>query len=124
MVPASKSLLTRTWQIQGASLLPLRRRIRAGLDSSESHRGCRQRRPTSQVTAALDKMNIMTFYGAVKFSTDAKTHGKQTTHDMVYMQWQKDAAGKLVTNIVWPSTPSRRTRSSRNSRQFPGRPVR
>jgi hypothetical protein len=21
---------------------------------------------------------------------------------MVYMQWQKDASGKLLTNIVWP----------------------
>jgi branched-chain amino acid transport system substrate-binding protein len=55
-----------------------------------------------KVVAALDKMNLMTFYGVVKFSTDAKTHGKQTAHDMVYMQWQKDAAGKLITNIVWP----------------------
>ncbi|OGO38949.1 MAG: hypothetical protein A2Z03_05755, partial [Chloroflexi bacterium RBG_16_56_8] len=55
-----------------------------------------------KVTAALDKLNLMTFYGVVKFSTDAKTHGKQTAHGMVYMQWQKDAAGKLVTQIVWP----------------------
>ncbi|MBI4630805.1 MAG: hypothetical protein HY740_03650, partial [Chloroflexi bacterium] len=36
------------------------------------------------------------------FSTDAKTHGKQEAHSMVYMQWQKDASGKLVTQIVWP----------------------
>ena len=55
-----------------------------------------------KVTAALDKLNLMTFYGVVKFSTDAKTHGKQTAHGMVYMQWQKDATGKLVTQIVWP----------------------
>ncbi len=55
-----------------------------------------------KVVAALDKMNLMTFYGVVKFSTDAKTHGKQEAHGMVYMQWQKDAAGKLLTNIVWP----------------------
>ncbi|MBI5650770.1 MAG: amino acid ABC transporter substrate-binding protein [Chloroflexi bacterium] len=56
----------------------------------------------AKIVAALDKMNLMTFYGVVKFSTDAKTHGKQTAHDMVYMQWQKDSAGKLITNIVWP----------------------
>lgn len=56
----------------------------------------------AKIVAALDKMNLMTFYGVVKFSTDAKTHGKQTAHDMVYMQWQKDSAGKLVTQIVWP----------------------
>lgn len=55
-----------------------------------------------KVRAALDKLDLMTFYGHVKFSTDAKTHGKQLAHDMVYMQWQKDSAGKLVTQIVWP----------------------
>lgn len=56
-----------------------------------------------KVKAALDKMNLMTFYGLVKFSTDAKTHGKQAAHTMVYMQWQKDASsGKLAPQIVWP----------------------
>jgi len=56
----------------------------------------------AKIVAALDQTNLMTFYGVVKFSTDAKTHGKQQAHSMVYMQWQKDAAGKLITNIVWP----------------------
>jgi branched-chain amino acid transport system substrate-binding protein len=56
----------------------------------------------AKLVAALDKFNLMTFYGVIKFSTDAKTHGKQETHGMVYMQWQKDASGKLLTNIVWP----------------------
>ncbi|MBI5302539.1 MAG: amino acid ABC transporter substrate-binding protein [Chloroflexi bacterium] len=56
----------------------------------------------AKIVAALDKMNLMTFYGVIKFSTEAKTHGKQVAHDMVYMQWQKDASGKLITNIVWP----------------------
>ena len=56
----------------------------------------------AKIIAALDKMNLMTFYGTVKFSTDAKTHGKQVAHEMVYMQWQKDASGKLVAQIVWP----------------------
>lgn len=56
----------------------------------------------AQIKAALDKMDIMTFYGQVKFSTDAKTHGKQVAHTMVYMQWQKDASGKLAPQIVWP----------------------
>jgi branched-chain amino acid transport system substrate-binding protein len=56
----------------------------------------------AQIKAALDKMNVMTFYGVVQFSTDAKTHGKQVAHTMVYMQWQKDASGKLVPQIVWP----------------------
>ncbi len=52
--------------------------------------------------SALDKMDLMTFFGRTKFSTEAKTHGKQITHDMVYVQWLKDASGKLATEIVWP----------------------
>ncbi len=56
----------------------------------------------AKVVAALDKMKLMTFYGVIQFSTEAKTHGKQAAHDMVYMQWQKNAAGALVTQIVWP----------------------
>jgi branched-chain amino acid transport system substrate-binding protein len=55
-----------------------------------------------KVRAALDKMDLLTFYGRVKFSVETKTHGKQDKHDMVYMQWQKDASGKLVKQMVWP----------------------
>jgi len=55
-----------------------------------------------KLRAALDKMDLLTFYGHIKFSTDAKTHGKQIGHDMVYIQWQKDASGKLVKQVVWP----------------------
>src|SRR2546427_8212475 len=52
---------------------------------------------------ALDKMDLMLFYGHVKFSTDAKTHRKQIAHDMVYVQWQKDSyTNRLATQIVWP----------------------
>ncbi len=57
---------------------------------------------TEKVRVALDKVDLMTFFGRVKFSTDAKTHGKQIAHEMVYVQWQKDPAGKLATQIVWP----------------------
>lgn len=56
-----------------------------------------------KLKAALDKMDLVTFFGRIKFSTDAKTHGKQIAHEMVYAQWQKDASGKLVTQIVWPA---------------------
>ncbi len=52
--------------------------------------------------ADLDQTDILTFYGHVKFSTDAKTHGKQIGHEMVYMQWQKDSSGNFVKQIVWP----------------------
>ena len=56
----------------------------------------------AKIVAALDKMKLMTFYGVIQFSTDAKTHGKQMAHAMVLIQWQKDAAGKLATQVVWP----------------------
>jgi len=55
-----------------------------------------------KVVAALDKLKLMTFYGVVQFSTDAKTHGKQIGHAMALMQWQKDATGKLASQVIWP----------------------
>ena len=59
--------------------------------------------PTA-LKADLDKIDLLTFYGHIKFSTDAKTHGKQAGHDMVWMQWQKDASGALVKQIVYPTS--------------------
>ncbi len=55
------------------------------------------------ITAALDKMDILTFYGHIKFDTSAANHGLQIGHEMVYVQWQKDSSGNLVKQIVWPS---------------------
>jgi branched-chain amino acid transport system substrate-binding protein len=57
----------------------------------------------AKVKAALDKIDVMTFFGRTKFSTDPKTHGKQTAHDMVFIQWQKGSDGKLAAQVVWPS---------------------
>lgn len=58
---------------------------------------------TEKVKAALDGMAIMTFYGAIQFDTSAEAHGLQIAHQMVYIQWQKDAAGNLVKQVVWPA---------------------
>jgi ABC-type branched-subunit amino acid transport system substrate-binding protein len=55
-----------------------------------------------KVAAALDATDMLTFYGHVKFDTSEKNHGLQVGHDMVYIQWQKDAAGKLAKQVVWP----------------------
>lgn len=55
---------------------------------------------TAAVKAALDAMDVMTFYGSVKFDTTAESHGLQAAHSMVYVQWQKD--GELKKAIVWP----------------------
>jgi branched-chain amino acid transport system substrate-binding protein len=57
----------------------------------------------AKVKAALDKLDLMTFFGHIKFSTDQKTHGKQIAHDMVYIQWQKGSDGKLAVQVVWPT---------------------
>jgi ABC-type branched-subunit amino acid transport system substrate-binding protein len=54
------------------------------------------------VKAALDAMDILTFYGRIKFDTSAEAHGLQVGHSMVYIQWQKDASGTLVKQVVWP----------------------
>jgi branched-chain amino acid transport system substrate-binding protein len=56
---------------------------------------------TAKVKAALDAMDIYTFYGHIKFDT-GKAHGLQSGHDMIYVQWQKNAQGKLDKQVVWP----------------------
>jgi len=56
---------------------------------------------TEKVTQALNKMDVTTFFGHTKFSTDPKSHGLQVGHQMVLAQWQKKG-GKLVKQIVWP----------------------
>jgi branched-chain amino acid transport system substrate-binding protein len=57
---------------------------------------------TKAVKEALDKLDILTFFGHTKFDT-GEAHGLQIGHDMVYIQWQKDAGGKLVKQVIWPA---------------------
>jgi branched-chain amino acid transport system substrate-binding protein len=54
-----------------------------------------------KVAAALNKMEVTTFYGRTKFSTDHDSHGLQLAHDMVLAQWQKKD-NELVKEMVWP----------------------
>lgn len=54
------------------------------------------------VKAALDDMNLLTFFGNVNFDTTADAHGLQQAHEMVYVQWQHDDQGNLVKQVVWP----------------------
>jgi ABC-type branched-subunit amino acid transport system substrate-binding protein len=54
------------------------------------------------VKAALDNMDLMTFYGHIKFDITPEAHGLQIGHSMVYVQWQRDEAGNLVKQVVWP----------------------
>ena len=55
------------------------------------------------VKAALNAMDIMTFYGGIKFDTSEEAHGLQIAHKMVVAQWQKNAAGDLERVIIAPA---------------------
>jgi branched-chain amino acid transport system substrate-binding protein len=57
---------------------------------------------TDALKAALDGMDINTFFGHITFDTSAEQHGLQSGHEMVYIQWQNDASGALVKQVVWP----------------------
>ena len=57
---------------------------------------------TAKFAAALNAIDIITFYGRTKFATEANQHGLQVGHAMVLAQWQKDKSGKLVKQVVWP----------------------
>lgn len=54
-----------------------------------------------KVTAALNAMDVTTFYGHLKFATDPGHHGLQEAHQMVLAQWQM-VNGKLGRQVVWP----------------------
>jgi branched-chain amino acid transport system substrate-binding protein len=56
---------------------------------------------TDKVAAALNATDITTFFGHIKFATDAGNHGLQIGHQMVLAQWQM-INGKLGRQVVWP----------------------
>ncbi len=58
---------------------------------------------TEAVKAALNAMNMMTFYGGIQFDTSEEAHGLQIAHKMVVAQWQKNDAGEFVLEIVAPA---------------------
>ena len=55
------------------------------------------------VKAALNAMNLMTFYGGIQFDTTEDAHGLQIAHKMVVAQWQKNDAGELERVIIAPA---------------------
>jgi ABC-type branched-subunit amino acid transport system substrate-binding protein len=58
---------------------------------------------TQAVKAALDSMDILTFFGHINFDTSPENHGLQRGHSMVYIQWTKNSAGELEKQVVWPA---------------------
>jgi branched-chain amino acid transport system substrate-binding protein len=57
---------------------------------------------TARVADALNKTDILTFYGRTQFSTAPSEHGLQKGHAVVEAQWQKDKSGKPMKQVVWP----------------------
>ena len=55
------------------------------------------------VKAALNAMNLFTFFGGIQFDTSEAAHGLQIAHKMVVAQWQKNDAGELNLVIVAPA---------------------
>jgi len=55
------------------------------------------------VKAALNAMNLMTFFGGIQFDTSEDAHGLQIAHKMVVAQWQKNDAGDLVRVVIAPA---------------------
>lgn len=53
------------------------------------------------VKAALDAVDVITFFGHMKFDTSPENHGLQIGHSMVYIQWQNPDA--LEKQVVWPA---------------------
>jgi branched-chain amino acid transport system substrate-binding protein len=53
------------------------------------------------VAEALDNLDILTFFGHIKFDTSEDAHGLQIGHSMMYVQWQQ-GGDALAKQIVWP----------------------
>jgi branched-chain amino acid transport system substrate-binding protein len=56
---------------------------------------------TAALKAAIDRADLMTFFGQLKFDT-GQAHGLQVGHEMLYLQWQRGSDGKPVRQLVWP----------------------
>jgi ABC-type branched-subunit amino acid transport system substrate-binding protein len=54
------------------------------------------------VRAALNAMDVFTFYGGIMFDTTDEAHGLQLAHQMVVVQWQVDEAGQLKRVVIAP----------------------
>lgn len=57
---------------------------------------------TEAVINALERLDILTCYGHIKFDTSEENHGLQIGHDMVYIQWQQENSSDFVKQVVWP----------------------
>ena len=77
----------------------------AGLLLEKAIRSCGAT-DTEKVKAALDAMDVMTFYGRLSFVIAPESHGLQKGHEMIFIQWQRAPDGSLVKRLVWPEDTS------------------
>ena len=89
-----------TLQVGGAFHSPLMEPARAELEKAIMNADTVD---PEAVKSALNAMDLMTFYGHVKFDTSEAAHGLQIAHKMVVAQWQKNDAGELERVIIAPA---------------------
>src|SRR5699024_8388729 len=58
---------------------------------------------TKAVAKVLDNMDVMTFFGRIKFGSGDE-HGLQVGHEMLLAQWQQGDNDKLVKQLIYPKS--------------------
>lgn len=58
---------------------------------------------TQTIQSALESMDMLTFFGRIRFDTRPESHGLQLGHSMVYIQWQGEPSATLEKQVVWPA---------------------
>jgi ABC-type branched-subunit amino acid transport system substrate-binding protein len=58
---------------------------------------------TQTIKSAIESMDMLTFFGRIRFDTSANSHGLQVGHSMVYIQWQAVPSSALEKQVVWPA---------------------
>jgi len=96
--PISCRPTRQAWRRPG---LPRRGRLCRRPDPAKGHRDGRLAR-CRQDQGCPRRHGPHDFYGT-SIQHHRRGHGLQTAHEMVYIQWQKDAAGALAKQVVWPA---------------------
>ncbi len=58
---------------------------------------------SAAIKTAMDNMDLLTYFGRLDFESNPEQHGLQVGHSMVFVQWQRDADGNLVKEVIWPA---------------------
>jgi branched-chain amino acid transport system substrate-binding protein len=58
---------------------------------------------TQVIKSALESMDMLIFFGRIRFDASSASHGLQIGHSMVYIQWQPGPSAVLQKQVVWPA---------------------